>query len=85
MKELFKMLMDKEVRSAVRFALELIESVEKTATELEEVRAIGLKLQEENTKVMNDVMALRKDKEALIQFIENNVTDEEELKKIFKG
>ncbi|MCS0827434.1 hypothetical protein NX029_26320 [Cytobacillus firmus] len=74
--ELLLLLKDKKNRSLVRYVLEMFD-------EYEEVREIGQRLHKDNQKMLQQIMELKKDKQALIAFIENNVTDEKALAEIF--
>ena len=69
---------DKQMRVLVNLFIQAVDDTDV-------IRDLANELQKTVTKNQHEILALRKDKAALIAFIEANITDTEKLKEIFKG
>jgi regulator of replication initiation timing len=83
MNELFVALQNKETREFIAFIIETYETIEELQSDLEDVREVGQKLNKEVNRLQAENFELKKDRTALMQFIEDTVKDEEQLGKIF--
>jgi hypothetical protein len=84
MMDFFKQLAkEKELRDLIKLYIDMVEVLENTSKELSEVRELANKLYENESQLRKFNYNLQQDKKALTKFIEDNISDEEQLKKIF--